>query len=209
MRLTGQEHFVAHLLLMKAFPENKKLAHAAWAMTRKSRFVAGRSGGRAYSWLRAHYAEMMRRRMTGNKPSAETLRKRSASAKRNVIPEPQRKKMLANMMEARKSPAYIERASLAMKQKWQDADFRAKTIAAVSKSSDKRSEALRRRWSDPDYRAKMTEIFVSNNIGRNVSDETRAKMSNARKGRSIPPETREKMRQAALAWRKAKREAAA
>lgn len=53
VRLTPEEHFLAHQLLIKIHEGNGKLIFAALAMTR------GRPGNKRYGWLRRHFSEQM------------------------------------------------------------------------------------------------------------------------------------------------------
>lgn len=50
--LSAEEHYVAHQLLVKIYPENRKLAFAAQMMTVKSDSNFGRSRNKLYSWVR-------------------------------------------------------------------------------------------------------------------------------------------------------------
>lgn len=209
VRLTAREHYVAHLLLMKANPGNRCLVHAAWTMSRKSRFVAGRVGGRTYAWLRTAFAVMMRAKMSGATLSAETRAKMSEAAKQNNIPADQRQRMVAASATTRSSKEFRERIAAEMREKWKCPQFRAVKRASMNRSSPRRSAAMVERWGNGEYRARMTTKLAGVNRGRKASPETRAKMSAAHKGKTIPPAQREKMRQAALAWRRAKRESSA
>lgn len=63
VRLTGSEHFVAHLLLVKMHPENPSLAYAAYMMTVKSRAHNGnRSRNKLYGWLRQRISSEAKKR---------------------------------------------------------------------------------------------------------------------------------------------------
>jgi len=63
--LTPEEHFVAHQLLVKLFPNNQKLIYAAAMMTR------GHNGRRAnnklFGWIRKQFAETHSKAMKGQK----------------------------------------------------------------------------------------------------------------------------------------------
>lgn len=65
VRLTPEEHYVAHQLLVKIYPGNHKIAYAAFAMCGSNDKVT-RPKNKIYSWLRKEYAEIMRVRLTGN-----------------------------------------------------------------------------------------------------------------------------------------------
>ncbi len=56
--LTPEEHYVAHQLLVKIFPNNRKLIYAAILMTSSTKRV-NRTGNKLYGWLRKHASETM------------------------------------------------------------------------------------------------------------------------------------------------------
>lgn len=77
VRLTPEEHYVAHQLLVKMYPGNRSLLWAASNMTGKTKYT--RRNNKLYGWLRRKLSEDMRARMTGRKPSAETREKMRAA----------------------------------------------------------------------------------------------------------------------------------
>ena len=68
VKLTAEEHYVAHQLLLKLNPGNAKLAYAALAMGVSTSRMQ-RPKNKIYSWLRRQYSELMRIRMMGNQYS--------------------------------------------------------------------------------------------------------------------------------------------
>lgn len=77
--LTAEEHYVAHLLLVKMYPEHKGLLFAAIAMTGGNAHQ-GRSN-KIYGWLRKRWAEKLR----GREVSSETREKLSIAKRGNAI----------------------------------------------------------------------------------------------------------------------------
>ena len=76
--LTASEHYVAHQLLVKMYPDNKKLIYAAKMMCSNK---VGRSN-KLYSWLRERFAKEISIVNTGKIRSEETKQKlREANAK--------------------------------------------------------------------------------------------------------------------------------
>ena len=69
--LTPEEHYVAHLLLVKIYPTNYQLVYAANMMG------STRSGNKLYGWLRRKISEAQK----GNKKSPETKQKMSEAQK--------------------------------------------------------------------------------------------------------------------------------
>lgn len=66
VKLTPREHFLAHLLLMKIYPNEYKLVYAAMKMTR------GRNGvntSRKYEWLRKKYSQVRKELIRENSPT--------------------------------------------------------------------------------------------------------------------------------------------
>lgn len=81
--LTAPEHYVAHLLLVRMNPGNRKLVFAAAAMATGSDKNWGRSRNKLYGWLRAELSKANEgnTRRKGKFHSLETRAKMSESAK--------------------------------------------------------------------------------------------------------------------------------
>jgi len=77
--LTPEEHFVAHQLLVKIYPENSKLVYAAVMMTSSSKFTVRRN--KTYGWLRRLVSEHKRQSQIGVKHSEKSRRARSEKLK--------------------------------------------------------------------------------------------------------------------------------
>jgi len=75
VRLTPEEHYIAHLMLVRMNPGNHRLLWAAVAMTNQT----GRMGrqNKLYGWLRREFAERVGERNRGLKRSEEARRKMS------------------------------------------------------------------------------------------------------------------------------------
>lgn len=76
VRLTPEEHYVAHQLLVKMHPGDKSLVWAAMNMTGANKRQAGRQN-KIYGWLRRKFAEVVGRTWTGRRHSAEARAKMS------------------------------------------------------------------------------------------------------------------------------------
>lgn len=72
VRLTPEEHYVAHQLLVKMYPGNRKLVHAAFRMTHGHENYAARRN-KAYGWLRRRYAKAVSAMWKGKKCPPECL----------------------------------------------------------------------------------------------------------------------------------------
>jgi hypothetical protein len=58
VELTPEEHFLAHRLLVKIYPKNKKILYAAWMMKNTRKF----SNNKSYGWLKREYIEILKER---------------------------------------------------------------------------------------------------------------------------------------------------
>lgn len=68
VRLSPEEHFIAHQLLVKIYPENGRLVYAALMMTVKSSNTH-RYNNKAYGWLKRKYNEICKKRTGKSNPS--------------------------------------------------------------------------------------------------------------------------------------------
>ena len=73
VKLTAEEHYVAHLLLVKMYPNKGKLIYAANMMTVDAH--GGRSSNKRYKWVKEKWIEQLRKDATGRKASDETRAK--------------------------------------------------------------------------------------------------------------------------------------
>lgn len=78
--LTPEEHYVAHQLLIKIYPDNHKLIYAAKMMTVNSLNHSSRSN-KLYGWLRKKHAKTISETLRGKKQTEEHKRKNSESKK--------------------------------------------------------------------------------------------------------------------------------
>lgn len=60
VKLTPEEHYLAHQLLVKIYPDNKKLVNAAIMM------IPNRKSNKLYGWLRRKFAQVQSLRQKGN-----------------------------------------------------------------------------------------------------------------------------------------------
>lgn len=65
VNLTPEEHFVAHQLLVKLFPNNQKLIYAAAMMTRGHK--GKRNNNKMFGWIRKQFAITHSKAMKGSK----------------------------------------------------------------------------------------------------------------------------------------------
>lgn len=97
VRLTPEEHYVAHLLLVKMHPRHSGLVWAAVCMTSPAPKHWGHlRNNKLYGWLRRKCAKTMSMRMTGRVPSKEENEKRSKSLKGRIGPNKGQKLSIAH-----------------------------------------------------------------------------------------------------------------
>jgi hypothetical protein len=77
--LTPEEHFLAHQLLVKIYPNNYKLVFAASCMARN--LNGNRSNNKLYGWIRKRLSQAVKQQQTGVPETAESNLKRSITLK--------------------------------------------------------------------------------------------------------------------------------
>lgn len=95
VRLTPEEHYVAHQLLVKIHPGNAKLVYSAWVMT-----TGKERSNKRYGWIRRLHSKNISAHLTGYKRgpfSEEHKAKLSAAKKGRTMSEEQKKKISASM----------------------------------------------------------------------------------------------------------------
>jgi hypothetical protein len=187
VRLTPEEHYVAHQLLVKMNLGNRKLVHAAFMMT------MGRSNNKLYGWLRLANAEAIGKTQKGLKRSEETRDKLSAAKKGN-----------SNALGSKHSKETKAKIGAATKESYSKTprhhsdETRAKiSVAAFGRvASDETIAKMRRRRHSAESIEKMREASLGNSYSKGFkpSEESRAKMSAAQTGRRHSAETLAKMR---------------
>lgn len=167
VRLTAEEHYVAHQLLVKMNPDVPELAGAAMWMSKRC------TGNKAYGWLRRRHAAAAGVRMTGHrywvgrKHTDEWKAKMSALRTGTTMSAEAVEKMAAGHRGKKLSAWHISRI-VSANRKPKSPEHRAK-IAAAHMGMKLTSEACR----------KISEA----NRGRIVTPETRAKMSALKRGK--------------------------
>jgi hypothetical protein len=84
VRLTAEEHYVAHLLLVKIYPHSEGLLWASFMMTGGNKNQGERHNNKIYGWQRRKFAESVSKRMTGKPLSAHGKMRVSESNKLRV-----------------------------------------------------------------------------------------------------------------------------
>jgi hypothetical protein len=128
VRLTPEEHYVAHQLLIRIHPNNPKLVYAAMLMTQSN--DGTRTNNKLFGWIRRRLAEARRvphseerkrknsEAQKGKKLSAETRAKMSASRKGVPRPEIQKIRCSEAQKGRKKTPEQIEKTRQASLKSW-------------------------------------------------------------------------------------------
>ena len=104
--LTGREHYIAHQLLIKIYPKNYKLLHAAIKMTVNSK-NQNRSGNKLYEWLKIQ---------RNNTPTPQYVRNKiSQSNKGKIVSVETRKKMSDAQKGKKETPEANAKRSISLK----------------------------------------------------------------------------------------------
>lgn len=207
--LTPEEHYVAHQLLVKIYPDNTGLLIAAMLMSRDNR-NGKRSNNKLYGWLRRRASKAQSKARTGIPLSEETKAKisavlraspgiRAAADKRRGVPR--KPEELAKVSASHKisEAAKAARAVLHAKKVGvpRSPETRAKLSAVqVGKTlSEEHKEriraAMKGKTKSVEHLAKIAAALTgkpSANRGKQKSEETRRKMSIAATGRKMKPE---------------------
>lgn len=164
--LTPEEHYLAHLLLIKIYPTERKLVFAALMMSVNNK-KQGRNN-KSYGWVRRKCAEAL----VGSTHTAETRRKLSELSKgRKQTDEQIKQRVETRMLNS---------------DCWHSDETRHKISLANTgkihseKSKKKMSESKLGRVVSVETRRKISKIHK----GKIVSSETKELLSQIRKGKS-------------------------
>ena len=169
--LYPEEHYLAHLLLCKIYPNNQKLLYAAMNMTTGSMVYNGKRNNKVYGWLRRQYAESM---SGDNNPARRNPNLQKEAAKKRVG-QKRTVETKARMSAAQKGRTFSEETKLKMAEA-------AKNRLPISEETRTK---LKQRAPNPYW------------TGKTMSSETKAKMSAVQKGKTMSEEAKAKMRIAA------------
>lgn len=106
VKLTPEEHYLAHQLLIKMHPQVSGLVRAAICMSANP---YGRRGNKAYGWLRRRYAAVASEHMKGRVKTPEHLASISAALKGKRMSVQAREKM-SNAKKGKKQSAEVVEA---------------------------------------------------------------------------------------------------
>lgn len=183
--LTPEEHYLAHLLLVKIYPQNRKLIYAANAMCRLSPTANNKRSNKVYGWLRRKHSEVMSSDMTDKVKSQEVREK----IRKSLIGK-------KHSTETKEKIGNIHRG----KTPWN------KGLKHTEETKKKISEKTKGRVYSQDIINKREDTIRANRSKyRKHTQETKDKMSALRKGKPssrkgvpISEETKAKIRETKL-----------
>lgn len=179
VRLTAEEHFVAHKLLIMIYPKNQKLWWSAIAMTNKTKNMV--RNNKSAGWLRREFAawmaeqnrtrvvtektrEKMRNRvpaMLGREVSEETRRKLSEAHKG----KPKSPEHVANSIKARTGIKYPPRTELHRRNQSEAIKAAMKGVnrewMTAPEYKEARSIQMKRVWAERRLAKELTKVTVS------------------------------------------------
>lgn len=170
--LTPEEHYLAHQLLTRIYPNESKLVFAMVRMTVSSPYRS-RSNNKLYGWVRRKAAAAMSKVHKG-KPKTEEHRAKISASHMGMRPSPEallairaaaidpeiRARRSAGLIGKKKSLAH--RASLSRARKGvprPDISLRMKTFVRTPESNAKRSATQTGRKADPEMVARRNAII--------------------------------------------------
>jgi len=168
--LTPEEHYLAHLLLVKIYPNHSGLVFAAWNMQFHN--TDQRMNNKLHGWLKRKHAEAasekfrqmwsekredIRQAMIAerNSPKGQERMHRVIQKRWDEMPKEKRDEFKQKMDQVNKDPNKRKKAGESLKKKWQDPEWREKMSKRKTRGSD--GSALKEKWADPVWREKMLE----------------------------------------------------
>lgn len=168
--LTPEEHYLAHLILVKIYPHDNRLVFAAWNMQFHN--THQRMNNKLHGWLKRKHAEAasekfrkmwaenredIRRAMIAerNTPEGKERIHRAIQKRWDEMPEDKRGEFTQKMDSVNKDPNKRKKAGESLKKKWTDPEWRKKMSQRKTRGSD--GSALKEKWADPVWREKMLE----------------------------------------------------
>ena len=161
VRLTPEEHFLIHQLLVKIYPENHKLAFAVDMMCTGSGSNDGRrTNNKRFGWLRKRVSESLKKENIDPK----TLLLRSEALKGRIISPETRAKLSEIAKKENLSPETLAKMSKAQKGKKYSVEVRMRMAESHKKPVNQYSKdgEFVRRWGGVAEAAEAVGIKATN-----------------------------------------------
>lgn len=176
--LTAEEHYVAHQLLVKIFPGERKIVYAAWAMTHGK----WRSN-KKYGWLKRKRAEAQR----GTKHTPEARRKISEKAKGRTLTPERREQLLLSRKGKKNTDEHNRKVAESLRgKKKSESHLQAirESRAKIVYTPELREKMAYNRGKKLNEKQKAALLAATK--GKPLSEEHKAKVSAAKKGKTQP-----------------------
>lgn len=175
--LTPEEHYTAHLLLVKIYPNEAKLVYAAWQMQYHNSNC--RMNNKTYGWIKRKLSVIVSERskemwktnkdkiiksMILERNTEEGKRRISLASKArwNSMSEEERIAFRQKMSSINNDESKRVDASKKIKAKWEnDIQYQEKMKNRKTRGSD--GSALKAKWADPEWRKYMMEARKKKN----------------------------------------------
>jgi len=170
-KLTAEEHYLAHQLLVKIYPDNKKLLYAANMMSMNAN--GNRGNNKLYGWLRRKLSESQ----IGKIVTEETRKRQSLAKLGRTFSKETKDKMSKSRMGSKRSIEVKKKMSEIRK----GIEFTQEHCDNISKSKSGV------KFHTGHSRAAISESLKGRipwNKGKSMSEDTKLKISNNLKGRN-------------------------
>lgn len=203
VRLTPEEHFLAHQLLVKIHPDKRVLIFALNCMIRSVK--DRRANNKLFGWMRRLVGKAMSDQKRGKPRSPEVRAKLSAANKGKFASKETLAKMSASRKGKKHSAAHSAAISLSlMGNKPSDKARREFKAMLAARTPEQISAAARKSWETRRKSGKLHPL-----VGRKMPEAQKSKIRASCMGNTHSEEAKGKMRKAALIREKRKREARA
>ena len=184
--LTAEEHYVAHQLLVKIYPDNSKLVYAANMMTVSSHFNV--RNNKLYGWIRKKASEASKGQIPWNRgktlsPFSDETKRKMSEARKGKIPWNIGKTLSPLSDEHKRKLSEASKGKIPWNKGKTHSDETKRKLSEASKGK------------------------IPWNKGKTHSDETKRKLSEASKGKKLSDEHKRKMseaRKGQIPWNRGK-----
>lgn len=152
VRLTPEEHYVAHQLLVKMHPGHRGLVFALRAMLMSGK-TRSRSCNKEFGWIRRLNAETTRQALLGKPRSPETVAKMAARHRGKTVPPEAIEKTRRALTGKPKSPEHVAKVAAALRGR--PGSRRGATTPPETREKQRQAALARKQKMSPDHHAKM------------------------------------------------------